>query len=443
MLNQPISILRRLSLSLAVQTFLSLSLLCGLVYVATSLNLTSRQEELLAEKERTIRHLVQETSFSEGRQALQHELKDFIDGHPELSLSFQIGGTEVSFGDLVSTDSKRYLRSVAFSLRDAKTDAPIFVRLTMDVTADARFLKFLALALIASAIGSTALVSAGCVWLVRRALAPVDALSRQAAQLSPGRIHERLDGRAQPLEISPLVDQFNALLERLERAYSQMESFNADLAHELRTPLANLIGETELALSSRSPSYALNDLLGSNLEELHKMAGIINDMLLLSQADNGIKASTEPIASISTTIVEVMEYHESEATEADVSLLIIGDAPASIHRALFQRAVSNLIANAVRHAAPFSDVLIVIEPVEQEIRIAVCNVGEPVQQECIHRFFDRFYRSVPDRHVDGKKHYGLGLAIVAAIARMHGGRPFAKSDEKLITVGFSIARSKH
>jgi two-component system heavy metal sensor histidine kinase CusS len=119
----------------------------------------------------------------------------------------------------------------------------------LDSSADARLLKQLAWALLASALAGAVVVSAGGAWLVRRALLPVRDLARQAAALSPDRVGQPLDGSAQAQELQPLVAQFNALLVRLNDAYQQLEGFNANVAHELRTPLATLIGETELALS--------------------------------------------------------------------------------------------------------------------------------------------------------------------------------------------------
>lgn len=91
-----------------------------------------------------------------------------------------------------------------------------------------------------------------------------------------------------------MVTQFNALLVRLNRAYQQLEGFNADVAHELRTPLATLIGETELALSRQRDVAELRDVLGSNLEDLQLLAGLVNDMLFLSRADRG----SAPVATV-------------------------------------------------------------------------------------------------------------------------------------------------
>src|SRR5690606_28607563 len=143
--------------------------------------------------------------------------------------------------------------------------------------------KQLAWTLLVSAFAGAVVISAGGAWLVRRALLPVRDLARQAAALSPESVGQSLDASAQAQELQPLVAQFNALLVRLNRAYQQLEGFNADVAHELRTPLATLIGETELALSRERTIAELRDVLGSNLEDLHRLAGLINDMLFLSR----------------------------------------------------------------------------------------------------------------------------------------------------------------
>src|SRR5699024_6754807 len=114
--------------------------------------------------------------------------------------------------------------------------------------------------------------------------------------------------------------QFNALLERIESAYAQIEAFNANLAHELRTPLATLIGETELALNSKRYEHSLNEMLISNLEDLHRMERVINDILLLARADGATRIQTEHTHSIAITIREVMDYHEAQAEEGNVKL---------------------------------------------------------------------------------------------------------------------------
>lgn len=269
----------------------------------------------------------------------------------------------------------------------------------------------------------------------------MDELGRQAARLAPDRIGERLDESGQSEEIQPLVRQFNAVLQRLERAYVQMEGFNADVAHEMRTPLATLIGQTELALSGRRSEAVLRDVMGSNLEELQRLSGMVNDMLFLSQADRGAQARGVWVDRLSEVLGEVAEYHEAEAQERGLTLAVSGEAAACIDRPLLQRAVSNLVSNAVRYADAGSTIRIHVSHDDEHALIAVSNAGEPIAKEHLPRLFHRFYRGDEARGFDAN-HHGLGLAIVAAIARMHGGRPFAASEGRDITIGFCLSARK-
>lgn len=444
MLSCSNSIRGRLSRWLAIQTLVSVGLICTAVYLVISSNFATRQTELLAEKQRAILHLTTENVSKDSLESLQHQLLDFFHGHPELSLVLQSSSVTQTFGKRPLNAKASMFRQLTFKLPEyGLSTGPIQAQLTMDITSDVRFLKRLALALFIGAILGAVLASLGAAWLVRRALTPIDALSRQVAKLSPERLGERLETKTPPAEILPLIAQFNALLERIEGAYAQMEEFNANLAHELRTPLATLIGETELALSSKRYERSLEEMLVSNLEDLHRMERVISDILLLARADGGTKIKTEPTNSIAITIQEVMDYHEAQAEEADVKLLLVGDASAMISRTLFQRAVSNLLSNAIRHADAFSDVLIVVETADEEVRIAVYNLGSPVAHEHLVRCFERFVRLPAEQASSDQGHLGLGLAIVAAIARMHGGKTFCRSVDRLVTMGFTVASPLH
>ncbi|MDF8364553.1 heavy metal sensor histidine kinase [Achromobacter anxifer] len=439
--RHPKSLRRWLSRWLAIQTFIALGLVCAAVYYATNLNLASRQEALLQQKVEVVRHLVEENAASQDSTRLRHKLSDFFYGRPDFSLVLEIDGERVYYGSpIAGDDDTAHERRIAFSLPlpGAPGDA-MNAELVLDISSDIRLRRALAWTLFACALAGAIVVAAVGTLLVRRGLAPLDALGRQAAQLSPDRIGERLDESGQPTEIRPLVRQFNAVLQRLERAYVQMEGFNADVAHEMRTPLATLIGETELALSTRPSPQALRETLGSNLEELQRIASIVNDMLFLSQADRGAQARGAWQASLAGIVQEVTQYHEAEALDAGVEIAVVGDAPARVDRTLFQRAVSNLVSNAVRYAEPGSVIEVEIARGEPgEVLLAVRNAGEPIPEEHLPRLFYRFYRSDAAREFDAN-HHGLGLAIVAAIARMHGGRSFARSANRITTIGFSIA----
>ncbi|WP_448684600.1 heavy metal sensor histidine kinase [Achromobacter xylosoxidans] len=435
---RPRSLRRWLTRWLAILTFAGLGLVCVAVYWATNRNLSIRQEALLAQKMEVIRHLVEENAAKGDSASLRHKLEDFFYGRPDFSLALEIDGARVVYGGPGDGEAG-HGRHINFALPvPGSPGGSTNAELVLDITSDLHLRAALAWTLLACALAGAIVVSAIGTRLVRRALAPIDELGRQAARLSPDRIGERLDESHQAEEIRPLVHQFNAVLQRLERAYVQMEGFNADVAHELRTPLSTLIGETELALSGKRPEAVLRDILGSNLEELQRLSGIVNDMLFLSQADRGAQARGSWTASLAQVLSEVADYHEAEAMDADLSFAVSGEAAAHVDRPLLQRAVSNLVSNAVRYAHRGTRIDLLIDRGDEGIRIAVRNHGDPIGQEHLPRLFYRFYRMEAARVFDAN-HHGLGLAIVAAIARMHGGRPFACSEGGVIIIGFWIA----
>jgi two-component system heavy metal sensor histidine kinase CusS len=289
-----------------------------------------------------------------------------------------------------------------------------------------------------AAFAGALLVSAGGFLLVRLGLRPLRDLVHQTRQLAADTLHRRLDGSAQPEELEPLIAQFNELLGRLELAYAQLEGFNADVAHELCTPLATLIGSTELALRRARDAGELREVLGSNLEELQRVASIVHDMLFLSQADRGASARRVPTPSLAALARQVCNYHEAALVDADLRLDIVGDAEGGFDMPLLQRALSNLIGNATRYAQRGSTVRVEIaRGPPGEVQLRVVNRGATIEPDHLPRLFDRFYRGDPSRS-DADRNHGLGLSIVAAIARMHGGRPVATSSGGISSIGMSL-----
>lgn len=441
-MRNPRSLGRWLSWWLAVQTFIGLGFVCVVVYVATSLNFSAKQSEELRHKQDVIRHLVREITTPEDLPSLRHKLDDFFIGHADLKLRLTEDAETLLYMTPPAPEPAANLRRVEFEIPSPWSGTTVLrAELALDSSSDAQLLRQLAWTLLASALAGAVLVSAGGAWLVRRALLPVRDLVRQAAALSPENVGQPLDGSAQAQELQPLVAQFNALLVRLDNAYRQLEGFNADVAHELRTPLATLIGETELALSRERSLPELRDVLGSNLEDLHRLAGLVNDMLFLSKADRGERARRSPVGSLAALAVEVIEFHDAALQEAGVSVRVSGDSGGDFDAALLRRAVSNLLANATRFAERGSiiDLDIGADP-PGLVRVSVSNVGPKISAEHLPRLFDRFYRADRARE-HGDTNHGLGLAIVAAIARMHGGTPFVRSTGGTTTVGFSISVS--
>ena len=171
------------------------------------------------------------------------------------------------------------------------------------------------------------------------------------------------------------------------------------------------------------------------------MAGIVADMLFLSHADRGESARRIQVASMAALASEVIDYHEASLQEAGLQVQIEGDASAQVDARLLRRALSNLLGNATRYARSGSTIEVLIEEVPQmhRLHLSVRNHGQQIEATHLPRLFDRFYRSDASRSQADRNH-GLGLAIVSAIARMHGGEAFVSSDEQgITTIGISLA----
>jgi two-component system heavy metal sensor histidine kinase CusS len=240
-----------------------------------------------------------------------------------------------------------------------------------------------------------------------------------------------------PPELDQFVSSFNSTLERVEQAYSRLESFNADVAHELRSPLTNLIGQTQVALTRGRSAEHYFEVLQSNLEELERLRSIINDMLFLASADQGSKATKLTSTSLADEVATTLEYLDFILEDAQVQVEVSGDAQVSIEIAHLRRALINLLNNAVQHTAPGQVIEVHIEAAEHQVSIGVANPGSPIAHEHLPRLFERFYRVDASRSNSGHNH-GLGLAIVKAIALMHGGDVFVRSDHGMNTFGIHL-----
>ncbi|HZZ12487.1 MAG TPA: heavy metal sensor histidine kinase [Paraburkholderia sp.] len=295
-----------------------------------------------------------------------------------------------------------------------------------------------------SALGSLAVLLLSYS-VTRLGLAPLTRLTKDASEVSPNNRSQRLNTASLPLELNDLANSFNGALERLDGAYGRLESFNADVAHELRTPVTILIGQTEVALTRNRSVDDLRHTLQSNLEEFERMRAIINDMLFLARADQGERATGLVEVSLAAEVAHTLEFLEIPLEEARVHAHLRGDAMARVNRSLFGRACTNLLMNAIQHCAPGAAITVTITQEithdGDQLRVAVANPGEPIEPGILEHLFDRFYRAEVSR-TNSRENHGLGLAIVKAIAEMHRGAVWAHSEHGINTFGFSIAASR-
>jgi two-component system heavy metal sensor histidine kinase CusS len=438
------SISRRLSWQLATQTAAGLLLLCACLWGVTNWLFDSKHQQAWQTKAGIVQEVLRATA-PRGEQAVAAKLAALPARRMGSYLVVQTADGREIYRD----------RDPGFDVGDEQTragafevDAPAWAggklrgTLVLDCTEDAQLLTALAIMLAAAALAGGASVGLAAFWRVRRGLAPVHELAAQTRAIDVDHLDQRVGLACAVEELQPAVEQLNALMDRLERAVRQLEAFNADVAHELRTPLAALIGHTELALSRERSGEALRETLAGNLEELHRLSTIVNDMLFLAQADRGAKARRGPATSLAALVRDVVEFHEAPLDDAEVSVRIEGDVAAPVDVSLVKRALSNLLGNATRYARRGSTLVVRIGAgADRQVRVEVENHGETIEPEALPRIFDRFFRADAAREAGPAgeaPHHGLGLAIVAAIARMHEGHPWAESRAGVTRVGLSL-----
>lgn len=437
----PYSIGRRLSWKLAALAAVGLSLLGLLVFFAVRMQVAQAQQhvmDLRVQKVLDIARKAAADGADPGERAAAYAMRR---GGTRLEITDARGAVIYRDPDQPPFVLSAHVVERRFEARlGTALPEPLRFHLVVDAHDDAELLHRLGLILaVVVPVGTLAIGMAALV-TVRRGLAPLRELARQTREIQPDQLGSRLVLAPPVEELQPWVDQFNAMLERLERAYLQLENFNADVAHELRTPLANLIGQTEVSLSRERAASDMRETLQSNLEELQRLSTLVHDMLFLSRADRGVSARRGATRSLATLLTEVAEFHEAALEERSLRVQVDGDAQVAVDEGLVKRAVSNLLDNATRFAEAGSTLRIAIDSPEPAaaVRITVENRGAAIAPEHLPRLFDRFFR-VDSSRPDGGSHHGLGLAIVAAIARMHEGRTHAESGAGSTRIGFELA----
>lgn len=435
------SIGRRLSMLLAIQTVIGLGVLLAAIYGVTSMIFMAKHEEELRSYSSVLVDVIRESHRQGGETEVVAKLSWLAERRPGTFVELRrVDGSELYRDAAPTFDTNASSAQDKSFTVNSSSGSPLFEgRLVLDCSKDAETGRRMALLLIASVIAGAALVGWGTFWRVRCSLHPLNDLAAQTKAIDARRLGQRLTLCEPVEELQPLIDQFNGLMHRVERTYVQLEGFNADVAHELRTPLATLIGHTELALSRERSAEELNETLVSNLEELQRMAAIVNDMLFLAQADRGVKARRGEPVSLAELVRQVVEFHEAAIEESGLQVAIHGDVSLPVDEPLIKRALSNLLGNAVRYAEKGSCLNVHIgRETDDAVRLWVENTGPAIEPGHLPRLFDRFFRADSARSEPDRLHHGLGLSIVAAIARMHDGYPTAESSGGKTRVGFSL-----
>jgi two-component system heavy metal sensor histidine kinase CusS len=281
------------------------------------------------------------------------------------------------------------------------------------------------------AVAAAVVVSAGCASVnIDQAVKDTNDTTgnRLAASIGAKSLSQRLLTTTLPLELAELAKEFNGMLDRIDEGYRRLQDFSGDLAHEMRTPVATLLGRTQVALSqSRSTSY-FQGVLEGNIEELDRLTLLISDMLFIASSDSRASPIHAEQIHLNQEASRVTDFLSLIADERSIVLNVTGDARIMGDRLLVQRAITNLVSNAIRHAATHSTVTVTIAAEDLNVTLAVSNFGEGIASLHLQRIFDRFYR-VDAGRARSSGGTGLGLAIVRTIMSAHDGQVRVQSQK--------------
>jgi two-component system heavy metal sensor histidine kinase CusS len=259
--------------------------------------------------------------------------------------------------------------------------------------------------------------------IARQGIRPVEEIATTARRITSSHLDERIVAEGYPYELASLAITFNDMLDRLEDSFERISLFSADIAHDLRTPVNNIRGEAEVALTRARTIDEYRDALESSLEEAVHLSSLIGDLLFLARTESPLNhLRLEPI-DIVLLLGGVREYYEASAADAGVTLAgIVSTGPVitSVDKALIQRAVGNLISNAIACTPKGGSITMSTQIIDGSVRIEVSDTGEGIPEEALPRVFDRFFRVDPSRSKTSGG-TGLGLSIVQGIMQLHRG----------------------
>lgn len=257
--------------------------------------------------------------------------------------------------------------------------------------------------------------------IFREAMRPIKNLALKAASIRPRELGQRLDLQDFPVELHDLVASLNITLERLQEAFQRMEHLSTDLAHELRSPIQNIRSEVEGLLLHPPDEGERNDALGSSLEELDRLGAMIEQMLFLARCEDPGSELRMGALPVPTLLQEIADYFEASAESAEVSLKVEAeDLLLLADRSLIQRALGNLVSNALRHTPAGGSITLRGRGEKDRIFLEIQDTGEGIPPGVLPRLGTRFTR-VEDSRSRSTGGSGLGLAIVKGIMRLHGG----------------------
>ncbi|WAG78881.1 heavy metal sensor histidine kinase [Metapseudomonas furukawaii] len=436
------SLSMRLGLSVSMMGAALVVLLAALAYFALTRELDNLSEESLEDKLKQIQHTLSADMDSFEISGRPHALLDTVVGHDNLHLTildedadsqvlFSVGknsldpalknllkGAETKLFRWSNSEGHNILTaSRLMSLQDGDQ---VRIVLSIDRMDDEVLLSAYLRSTLATVPFLLALIGIGAWWIVRRGLSPLRHIRRVASLVSTQDLSPRISVDKLPEELSELAHGINFMLHRLDSGVQQLSQFSDDLAHELRSPITNLMGKAQVTLSRDRPPEEYKAVLESCTEELERVTRIVSDMLFLAQVSHPTSLITFEKISLGDEAIRVADLFALTAEEKKIELKVSGNGGTYGDRLMIQRAISNLLSNAIRHSPIGAIISIQIQKSAETISISVENPGIGIPSQHLPYLFERFYRVDKSRsRAEGGT--GLGLAIVRSIMSLHQG----------------------
>lgn len=439
---QRLTLTARLTL---LYTLVSATVLLGLgILVAWSAHqhFIELDQDYLQDKVQLVQKIMNETP---GGVALAAKLDDLLDSHHGLFVAIHQNEALVyeprgitfpvalslpgnAMKPLEWTDGDRHLRGMSVEMvvpsRSGEGVAEtnrVRVMLALDTLHHTHFMQVLRQQLAIYVLVATFVSGLLGWWAARSGLAPLRVMKERALKVTAQKLDQRMPVEAVPVELADLANSLNAMLERLQADFIKLTDFSSDLAHELRTPISNMLTQTQVSLSQHRDAATYRDILASNAEEFQRLGRMVSDMLFLAKTDHGIELPHRENVALEVEVASLLDYYDAVAEEKNVRLRLEGAGMVMGDRLMIRRAISNLLSNAIRHSEPGAEVEILLEQQAGTTSLCVANSGDVILAADVPRLFDRFYRVDKARSHPSSDGAGLGLAITKAIMVAHGG----------------------
>jgi two-component system heavy metal sensor histidine kinase CusS len=299
------------------------------------------------------------------------------------------------------------------------------LQLAQDRSSDEQVERNFALLFIAVLLGGVVASAWIAIIVTRRGLRPLRKMTESLSRIGPDQLKERIGSTGWPRELQPLAIAFDQMLKRLDDSFTRLSQFSADLAHELRTPIANMLGEAQVALTRDRSATEYRETVESAVAECERLSRIVDNLLFVARVD----AAREPIArkrfDARAAVEKIAEFYQTAADDHHVSITCSGTGQIYADPDLFERAVGNLLDNALRFTAEHGTIRVAVSRHNSDFEVAVHDDGSGISAEHLPHVFDRFYRAESSRSSDGA---GLGLALVKSIVELHGGSATIQSE---------------